>query len=694
MKLKIAYLCMTVALGLGMTLGVLWLLGGSPLVVRADPGTLYVAPTGADSSNCINSANPCLTVQYAVDQAGADDDIRVATGAYTYTIARTPPLGYPNLPASGVITQVVYISETITVRGGYTATNWATSYPLTQPTTLDAESGKRGIFVGGTVTVTLENLRIIGGDATGLGGDPLLWDAGGGIALAGSDRATLSGNAIYSNTAGGGGGGVALAHPLPSHPNAPQDDEYCEAGIREEDETISHVQVGSIDNPSGYYTPTGYSDFTAHSTDMRVGVEYPITITLSASYSSDKGRIWVDWNQDENFDGPDERISMRVSSGKGPYYATIVPPAHASGGSTRMRVRMRYTNYPPECGYTNYGEIEDYTINVVPKSAPFYVHSAKTATVDYENWLITYTVAISNAGNMHGPGTYLTDTIPAGTTYVAGSVVTSTGVVTEGVGFIEWRGDVISGTTEYLTFTVSIDGAPLTHATITNTAHITHTDAPEWARPQHVLNISPPEFSGTKEGPTAAALNAPVTYTLNVRNDGGLPARNASLVDTFPSGVVGPAQNVNIDGPGQIIRNDLTELQWLGRLDPGQELTITFQLPPTSYCGQVLTNTVVITDPDAAAALTFTAPPMDVYQARLGEWDFEGDDGDFSGSGDWARGVPDYGPAEAHSGSELWGTVLSGNYSNDTTSVLTKTLDLSSVESALWSGGNGYTYMV
>ena len=116
----------------------------------------------------------------------------------------------------------------------------------------------------------------------------------------------------------------ALAHPLPSHPNALQDDEYCEAGIREEDETISHVQVGSIDNPSGYYTATdGYADFTAQSTDMRVGVEYPITITLSASYSSDKGRIWVDWNQDKDFDDADERISMRVSTGKGPYYATI-----------------------------------------------------------------------------------------------------------------------------------------------------------------------------------------------------------------------------------------------------------------------------------------------------------------------------------------------------------------------------------
>ena len=173
-----------------------------------------------------------------------------------------------------------------------------------------------------------------------------------------------------------------------------------------------------------------------------------------------------------------------------------------------------------------------------------------------------------------------------------------------------------------------------------------------------------------------------MTYTLNARNDGGLPAYTASMEDTFPSGVTGPALNPVLDGPGALVRNDFIGLEWNGRLDPGEEFTLTFQLLPTSYCGQILTNTAVITDPDAAAVLTFTAPPMDVYQARLDEWDFESDNGAFSGSNDWEWGAPVSGPAEAHSGSKLWGTVLNGNYSNLTVSVLTKTVDLSGVESA------------
>jgi len=241
---RLASLCLSLALGLGMALSMLWL-SWQAAPVYANPDIRYVAPTGSDSGVCTDSANPCRTVQYAVDQADAGDEIRVAAGAYTDTIARTPPPGYPNPPASGVITQVVHISQTLTVRGGYTTTNWATSYPLTQSTTLDAESGKRVLFIGGTITVTLENLRITGGDAAGLGGSgdgislpfhdggggvyvitatvTLSGNAiysntagsGGGVALAGSDSATLNGNDIYSNTAtygedGGGGGGVAL----------------------------------------------------------------------------------------------------------------------------------------------------------------------------------------------------------------------------------------------------------------------------------------------------------------------------------------------------------------------------------------------------------------------------------------------------------------------------------------------------
>ena len=197
--MKEKHLFITLALGCGLTLALLWLLDGLHAPVTAAPAAeLRVCPNGCAYSH----------VQDAVNDAEDGDVIKVAAGAYTDTVTHTLPPGYVNPPANGIITQVVYISKTLTICGGYTTTNWTISDPVANPTTLDAESSKRTIFIGGGITVTLENLHITGGDAAGLGGDA--WgDAGGGVYVTNA-AATLSGNAIYSNTAGSGGGGVFL----------------------------------------------------------------------------------------------------------------------------------------------------------------------------------------------------------------------------------------------------------------------------------------------------------------------------------------------------------------------------------------------------------------------------------------------------------------------------------------------------
>ncbi len=202
--MKTKQLLIAVTLGLALTLGLLGLLGGQPTLVTAAPAatTRYVDDaTGTDDSDCSDPDNPCKTVQYAVDQASAGDIIKVAGGTYRDTITRTPPAGYLGEPASGVITQVVYISKPLTIRGGYTATDWTRSDPAANPTTLDGEGGKRVVCIGGDITVALENLKIFDGDATGLGGGIIgTVDAGGGVYVI-SATVTLSGNDIYSNTA-------------------------------------------------------------------------------------------------------------------------------------------------------------------------------------------------------------------------------------------------------------------------------------------------------------------------------------------------------------------------------------------------------------------------------------------------------------------------------------------------------------
>jgi hypothetical protein len=138
--------------------------------------------------------------------------------------------------------------------------------------------------------------------------------------------------------------------------------EYCWARSVYCQEYISVVQVGSIINASGCHQ---YSKYTHLSTEMEIGVSYDMTVSIGDPFSNDLGGIWIDWNQDLDFDDPGETIPVEGSPGMGPFTATIIPPEDALPGDTRMRVRLLWGAEILPCGSTNYGEVEDYTITVV-----------------------------------------------------------------------------------------------------------------------------------------------------------------------------------------------------------------------------------------------------------------------------------------------------------------------------------------
>lgn len=129
------------------------------------------------------------SVQSAVDAAGDGDIIKVATGTYTGT---NNTGGHP---------QVVYIAKSITIQGGYTTSDWTTSDPIANPTTLDAQGGGRGLYITGNITPTIEGLRITGGDATVIGGG----ESGGGV-FVDIAKVNIRNNQVFSNSATDGGG--------------------------------------------------------------------------------------------------------------------------------------------------------------------------------------------------------------------------------------------------------------------------------------------------------------------------------------------------------------------------------------------------------------------------------------------------------------------------------------------------------
>ena len=128
-----------------------------------------------------------------MDAAPPGAEIRVATGTYTQTQHRAG------------MTQLLYLSKTLTLRGGYTTTHWQHAHPISFPTRLDAGGRGRVLYISGEISPTLAGFHVTGGDAQGLGGAPDGANAGGGIYIH-QARAHLQQFRVYSNTAHVGGG--------------------------------------------------------------------------------------------------------------------------------------------------------------------------------------------------------------------------------------------------------------------------------------------------------------------------------------------------------------------------------------------------------------------------------------------------------------------------------------------------------
>jgi len=221
--MNIKRLFLALALGLGLTLGLLWLLGSQHSMVLADPGILYVAPGG----DC-GGVTPCYaTVQAAVDAASAGDEIRVAAGTYAGTQTAVVTVG--GNPYT--YTQVVVITKSLTLQGGYSPADWYTPDPTANPTIIDAERQGRGVSIVGTYNVhpevTVDGFTVTGGDYTGLGNPAGVanrvcrgrgCDCGGGL-YAYNSTLILRNSVITDNVASsnyGQGGGIYLWVVSPS----------------------------------------------------------------------------------------------------------------------------------------------------------------------------------------------------------------------------------------------------------------------------------------------------------------------------------------------------------------------------------------------------------------------------------------------------------------------------------------------
>nr|WP_321221220.1 GEVED domain-containing protein [uncultured Psychroserpens sp.] len=141
--------------------------------------------------------------------------------------------------------------------------------------------------------------------------------------------------------------------------------QYCASqGNSVADEYISRVQVGTINKTSGAQS---YSDFTSTSTNLTKGSSYTLTVTptWTGTTYSEGYAAWIDYNDDGDFTDSGEQVLSIAATQTTPVSGTFTVPSGTTNGDKRLRVSMKYNGVPTSCETFDYGEVEDYTINVI-----------------------------------------------------------------------------------------------------------------------------------------------------------------------------------------------------------------------------------------------------------------------------------------------------------------------------------------
>ena len=142
----------------------------------------------------------------------------------------------------------------------------------------------------------------------------------------------------------------------------PDPSSYCTSkGNDYSYEWIAEVQLGNFSKTS---SAAGYSDFTSSVIEVNAGESYNLTLTpgFASSTYNEYWKIWIDYNNDTTFTS-DELAYDAGALSSSAVSGTITIPTNVNG-IRRMRVSMKYNGAQDACETFDYGEVEDYHINI------------------------------------------------------------------------------------------------------------------------------------------------------------------------------------------------------------------------------------------------------------------------------------------------------------------------------------------
>ncbi|MTI30735.1 M20/M25/M40 family metallo-hydrolase [Xanthovirga aplysinae] len=139
---------------------------------------------------------------------------------------------------------------------------------------------------------------------------------------------------------------------------------YCQSsGSNTYYEWIEMVELNEISNTSG--SDNGYGDYSNQVANVSPNTQYQLTVKAgfrSQSYL-EYWKAWIDFNRNGTYEASEEVLNTSSSSSAN-ISINFTVPTEASLGRTGMRISMRYNTGQASCDNFNFGEVEDYAIQI------------------------------------------------------------------------------------------------------------------------------------------------------------------------------------------------------------------------------------------------------------------------------------------------------------------------------------------